>query len=35
MLQSVKLDYDFTCLLTADYQQHTGSCIKHQVSYLW
>ena len=31
MLQSVKLDYDFTCLLTADYQQHTGSCIKHQV----
>ena len=34
MLQSVKLDYDFTCLLIADYQQHTGSCIKHQVHEL-
>jgi len=31
MLQIVKLDYDFGCFLTADYTQHEGSCIKHQV----
>lgn len=34
MLQNIKLDYDFSCFLTADYQQHEGSCIKHQVHEL-
>lgn len=34
MPQIVKLDYDFSCFLNADYQQHTGSCISHQVHEL-
>lgn len=32
MFQKVKLDYDFTKILAADYGQHTGSCIKHQIN---
>jgi len=31
MLKKLKLNYNFTQILTADYTQHTGSCIKHQV----
>jgi hypothetical protein len=31
MLQHIKLNYDFSNLLAADYNQHSGSCIKHQV----
>lgn len=34
MLKNVKLDYDFSKLLAADYTQHSGSCIKHQVHEL-
>ena len=34
MLKSVKLNYDFSCFLTADYHQHEGSCIKHQIHEL-
>lgn len=34
MLKFVKLDYDFDNVLTADYTQHSGSCIKHQVHEL-
>lgn len=34
MLKEVKLDYDFTPILSADYTQHTGSCISHQVHEL-
>jgi len=34
MLKIVKLDYDFRKVLTADYTQHSGSCIKHQVHEL-
>ena len=31
MLKKIYLDYDFTKILEADYTQHSGSCIKHQV----
>ena len=31
MFKKMKLDYDFSSVLEADYTQHTGSCIKHQV----
>lgn len=34
MLNSIKLNYDFSKLLSADYEQHSGSCIKHQVHEL-
>ena len=34
MLQAINLDYDFSKLLAADYTQHSGSCIKHQVHEL-
>jgi hypothetical protein len=31
MFKKIHLDYDFTKIIAADYSQHTGSCIKHQV----
>lgn len=31
MIVDIELKYDFSSLLAADYQQHTGSCIQHQV----
>lgn len=31
MFKEIHLDFDFSALLNADYTQHTGSCIKHQV----
>jgi hypothetical protein len=31
MFKKLYLDYDFTKILEADYTQHSGSCIKHQV----
>jgi len=31
MLKKSYLDYDFTQILSADYTQHQGSCIQHQV----
>jgi len=31
MLRKIRLDYDFSIFLKADYTQHSGSCIKHQV----
>jgi hypothetical protein len=31
MIKNVELDYDFSKLLSADYAQHSGSCIKHQI----
>jgi hypothetical protein len=31
MLKKTYLDYDFTKILAADYSQHSGSCINHQV----
>lgn len=34
ILKSVKLDYDFSVFLSADYTTHEGSCIKHQVHEL-
>lgn len=34
MLKEVKLNYDFSKLLAADYTQHSGSCIQHQVHEL-
>lgn len=34
MLKAIKLNYDFSKLLSADYEQHSGSCIKHQVHEL-
>jgi hypothetical protein len=34
MLKQVKLDYDFSVFLNASYDQHAGSCIKHQVHEL-
>ena len=34
MLKPITLDYDFSKVLSADYTQHSGSCIKHQVSEL-
>jgi hypothetical protein len=34
MLKIVRLDYDFSVFLNAEYNQHSGSCIKHQVHEL-
>lgn len=34
MLKNIKLDYDFGAVLAADYNQHSGSCIRHQVEEL-
>lgn len=34
MLKVINLDYNFKNLLSADYTQHSGSCIKHQVHEL-
>ena len=34
MLKNIKLNYDFGKFLSADYTQHSGSCIKHQVHEL-
>lgn len=34
MIRSVKIDYNFDIFLSADYTQHEGSCIKHQVHEL-
>ena len=34
MFKKIHLDYDFTKVLAADYTQHTGSCIQHQVHEL-
>jgi len=34
MIKNVKLNYDFSTFLNADYSQHEGSCIKHQVHEL-
>lgn len=34
MIKNLKLNYDFSALLSADYTQHSGSCIKHQVNEL-
>jgi hypothetical protein len=31
MFKELHLDFDFNCFLSADYDQHEGSCIKHQV----
>ena len=34
MIKKIKLNYDFLIFLNADYTQHEGSCIKHQVHEL-
>ena len=34
MLDSIKLNYDLSVFLNADYTQHEGSCINHQVHEL-
>jgi len=34
MLKSIYLDFDFSKILSADYNQHEGSCISHQVHEL-
>lgn len=34
MVQQIQLDLDFAPLLAADYLQHSGSCIQHQVHEL-
>jgi len=34
ILRNIKLTYDFSLFLTADYSSHEGSCIKHQVHEL-
>lgn len=34
MVKNIKLDYDLSVFVKADYTQHTGSCIKHQVREL-
>jgi hypothetical protein len=34
MLKTIKLNYDFSTFLNADYTVHKSSCIKHQVSEL-
>jgi hypothetical protein len=34
MLTTIKLNYDLSTFLNADYTQHSGSCIKHQISEL-
>lgn len=31
MLRNIHIDYNFSVFLNADYTQHNGSCIKHQV----
>ena len=31
ILSPVRLQLDFACYLDADYDQHSGSCVKHQV----
>jgi hypothetical protein len=31
MLQPIKINYDLSIFLNADYAQHSGSCIQHQV----
>jgi hypothetical protein len=31
MFKKIHIDFDFTLLLDANYSQHAGSCIKHQV----
>lgn len=30
MLNKISVDYDFSVVLTADYNQHSGSCLFHQ-----
>ena len=34
MLKPIYLDFDFSKILSADYNQHEGSCISHQVHEL-
>jgi hypothetical protein len=34
MLKPIRIDYDFTKIITADYTQHHGSCINHQIHEL-
>lgn len=34
IFKNVELEYDFDVFLSADYSQHAGSCIKHQVHEL-
>ena len=34
MLKNVKINYDLSVFLNADYTQHSGSCIQHQVHEL-
>jgi len=34
MFKEISIDYDFSVFLNADYNQHEGSCIKHQVTEL-
>jgi hypothetical protein len=34
MVKTIKLKYDFSKLISADYSQHSGSCISHQVHEL-
>jgi hypothetical protein len=34
MLKKIHLDFDFDVFLKADYTQHCGSCIKHQIHEL-
>ena len=34
MIKQLKLNYDMSVFLNADYTQHEGSCIKHQVHEL-
>ena len=31
MIQEIKFDYDLNVFLSADYEQHKGSCISYQV----
>ena len=34
MIKSVKIDYDLSKFVDADYSVHSGSCIAHQVHEL-
>jgi hypothetical protein len=34
MIKEINIEYNFTPFLSADYTQHTGSCITHQVHEL-
>jgi hypothetical protein len=34
MLKKIKVDFDFSAFLSADYTLHSGSCVKHQVHEL-